>query len=56
MSVGDFLLLALGGFVCLLLVLLYTILPIAGLALLPFFFFGGVCLMTSIADALGFYR
>ncbi len=40
----------------LIMALFYTILPIAGLGLLPFLFFGGVCLIVGICDALGMYR
>lgn len=36
--------------------LFYTMLPIAGLQLLPFLFFGCVCLITGVADDLGLYR
>lgn len=40
----------------LIMTLFYTILPIAGLGLLPFFFFGSVCLVVGVCDALGMYR
>lgn len=33
----------------------YTMLPIAGLQLLPFIFFGNVALVVGIADDLGAY-
>jgi hypothetical protein len=36
--------------------LFYTILPIAGLQLLPFLFFGCVCLVVGVCDDLGVYR
>ena len=35
--------------------LFYTILPLAGLQLLPFLFFGTVCLIVGVADDLGAY-
>ena len=42
--------------VFLMMTLFYTMLPIAGLQLLPFLFFGCVCLITGVADDLGLYR
>ena len=35
--------------------LFYTILPLAGLQLLPFLFFGTVCLIVGVADDMGAY-
>lgn len=40
----------------LMMTLFYTILPIAGLGLLPFLFFGCVCLVVGVCDDLGVYR
>lgn len=42
-------------FVFLGMTLFYTMLPIAGLQLLPFLFFGCVCLIVGVADDLGAY-
>lgn len=36
--------------------LFYTILPIAGLGLLPFLFFGCLALVVGVCDDLGMYR
>jgi hypothetical protein len=35
--------------------LFYTMIPLAGLQLLPFLFFGCVCLVVGVADDLGAY-
>jgi hypothetical protein len=40
----------------LIMTLFYTILPIAGLGLLPFLFVGSVCLVVGVCDDLGVYR
>lgn len=42
--------------VFLIFMLFYTILPIAGLQLLPFLFFGCVALIVGVCDDLGVYR
>lgn len=36
--------------------LFYTIIPIAGLGLLPFLYFGCICLVVGVCDDLGLYR
>jgi hypothetical protein len=48
--------LCLVGVICLTSIGFYTILPLAGLGLLPFLFFGCVCLATGTCDDLGLYR
>ncbi len=55
-GVGGVVRLSVGATVCLANVAFYTMLPLAGLAFLPFLFFGCVCLMTGIADEVGYYR
>ena len=47
--------LALAGVVCLANLAFYSILPIAGLGLLPFLFLGCLLLVTGIADDAGYY-
>lgn len=53
---GQKLLVGLTVLVFLMMTLFYTILPIAGLQLLPFLFFGCICLIVGVADDLGLYR
>ncbi len=55
-GVGGLIRLSVAVTVCLANVAFYTLLPLAGLAFLPFLFFGCVCLMTGIADEVGYYR
>jgi hypothetical protein len=56
MGAAGFFKLAVAGVVCLSAIFFYTMLPIAGLQLLPFLFFGCVCMVVGIADDLGLYR
>jgi hypothetical protein len=42
--------------VFLVMTLFYTILPIAGLGLLPFLYFGCLSLIVGVCDDLGMYR
>lgn len=53
---GQKLIVACTVLVFLMMTLFYTILPIAGLQLLPFLFFGCICLIVGVADDLGLYR
>jgi len=55
-TLGQWLLVALTVFVFLMMTLFYTIIPIAGLQLLPFLFFGCISLIVGVCDDLGLYR
>lgn len=56
LTLGQRLIVALTLLVFLVMTLFYTIIPIAGLQLLPFLFFGCVCLVVGVCDDLGLYR
>lgn len=53
---GQKLLVGLTLLVFLMMTLFYTMIPIAGLQLLPFLFFGCVSLIVGVCDDLGLYR
>ncbi len=55
-TTGQLFLVALTVLVFLMMTLFYTIIPIAGLQLLPFLFFGCVSLVVGVCDDLGLYR
>lgn len=55
-TLGQKLLVAMTVGVFVMMTLFYTMLPIAGLQLLPFLFFGCICLIVGVADELGLYR
>lgn len=55
-GMGGVIRLTLSAIICLANLLLYTLLPLAGLGFLPFLFFGCVCLMIGMADDAGYYR
>lgn len=55
-TLGQKLLVAMTVGVFVMMTLFYTMLPIAGLQLLPFLFFGCICLIVGVADDLGLYR
>ncbi len=52
-SVGTAIKIGLGWLLFLVMALFYAMLPIASLQLLPFLFFGVVCLLTSLYDDAG---
>ncbi len=55
-ALGAWLLVSLTILASLIMTLFYTVIPIAGLPLLPFLFFGSVCLIVGVCDDLGLYR
>jgi hypothetical protein len=55
-TLGQKLIVAMTVGVFVMMTLFYTMLPIAGLQLLPFLFFGCICLIVGVADDLGLYR